>query len=122
MPDTSLASKQSSELGSTWKSKNSLRLIDIRNPSKVSSFSDKIQFHSESHDTELDDDCFIIGLNNINIPFKNLDSFEILQNVDLKYFFTRCRDALKRIYDLEFKQSKEFKDLKRHLRTYELER
>ena len=88
----------------------------------MSSLSERLNFENEAHNPEEDDDCFTIGLNEIHIPFRNLDEFDILQNVDLKYFFTKCRDALKKIYDDDFKQSDKFKDLKRHLRTNELER
>ena len=41
-----------------------------------------------------DDESFVIG-EEILIPFCNLDSFEILQNVDLGYFYTKCREVLK---------------------------
>ena len=78
--DESLKSKQSSKV-STWKSKNSLRLIDRDSRASVrlsTSLTDKMNFEQEAHNPEEDDDCFTIGLNEINIPFKNLDSFEIL--------------------------------------------
>lgn len=79
LQDHSLASKQSSKV-STWKSKNSLRLIerDSRGSARMSILTDKMNFEQEAHNPEEDDDCFTIGLNEIHIPFKNLDSFEIL--------------------------------------------
>ena len=87
-----------------WKSKNSLKGFQgIDNRSARLSGSAEINFENETHNIEEDDDCFTIGLNEIHIPFKNLDCFEILQNVDLKYFYAKCRDALKKIYDQDFK-------------------
>ena len=44
----------------------------------MSILTDKMNFEQEAHNPEEDDDCFTIGLNEIHIPFKNLDSFEIL--------------------------------------------
>ena len=80
--------------------------------------SEHSQLDGSSFDAGIDDDCFVIGRLEILIPFANLDSFEILQNVDLKYFYTKCREALKKIYDESFKQdnNKYYKDLKNYLK------
>ena len=65
-------------------------------------------------------DIFLFGQYDVKIPFERLDSFEILQNIDLTYYLQKCRDFLKLLYDEKFKEDKSFMELRNFLLKDEL--
>jgi len=65
--------------------------------------------------------CFVFPNYEITIPFERLGRDQVLQNIDLKYYLEQCHIYLKKIYDLDFKPSTHFKELKNFLLQDELQ-
>lgn len=53
-------------------------------------------------------DIFRFGDHDMMIPFELMDDNEALQQIDLTYFLTKCRDILKDVYDQKFKVHNNF--------------
>ena len=54
---------------------------------------------------------FAFKSNNFTVPESKLQDPNAFENIDLTYFFTKCREILKKIYDQNFKNHTIYQDL-----------
>lgn len=71
-------------------------------------------------------DCFVIGkhsycTNQILIPFTHLDDHHILQSIDLSRYLYICAHKLRQIYDLQFRKSKRYIELRNYILQDEIQ-
>ena len=59
--------------------------------------------------------------NDFVIPYNKLDTDDSLDNIDLTYYMTKCREVLKKVYDNSFKKHKTYQELKNSLLRNEMQ-